>query len=339
MAHLLKRGTVWYVKYKSQGKWRRQSCQTTRKVEAELLRFEAEKIERGEREDFVLSSSVEFKEYAEFYLSQIKANNSESWIKIKRYILASNLIPFFGEDTPVHEITIGMIEKYKLKRFGEVSAKTVNNDLCVLRSFLNFCYTNGLIPRVPRIKMVKNFSGRMRFLSLNEVKSLLAALETCPYSMNAYILLMLYLGLRSSEATNLRWIDIDFTHRLVHVTARSDWKTKNLKSRSIPMVDRLVCFLSENKNRGGVYVIGEDQTRFVKRNFMRVAKMAHLPVSGEEKVTAHTLRHTFASHLAMSGVPLFTIGQFLGHTNAKTTEIYAHLAPEHSSTMLKSLSY
>jgi site-specific recombinase XerD len=49
--------------------------------------------------------------------------------------------------------------------------------------------------------------------------------------------------------------------------------------------------------------------------------------AGLQGVTPHVLRHTFASQLAMSGVSLYRISQWLGHADFKTTQVYAHLSP------------
>jgi site-specific recombinase XerD len=51
------------------------------------------------------------------------------------------------------------------------------------------------------------------------------------------------------------------------------------------------------------------------------------------------LRHTFASHLAMNGVDLYTVQKLLGHSSIKTTEIYAHLAPDYLRSAMEKLRY
>jgi site-specific recombinase XerD len=48
----------------------------------------------------------------------------------------------------------------------------------------------------------------------------------------------------------------------------------------------------------------------------------------KKSYVGHTLRHTFASHLVMEGIPIYTVSKLLGHTDVKTTERYAHLSPE-----------
>ena len=77
----------------------------------------------------------------------------------------------------------------------------------------------------------------------------------------------------------------------------------------------------------------------LKKRFIQLVKLAGLPNDGESKVTPHTLRHSFASHLVMKGTPLYTVAALLGHTDSKTTEIYAHLAPQHLQTEIGKLEY
>ena len=60
---------------------------------------------------------------------------------------------------------------------------------------------------------------------------------------------------------------------------------------------------------------------------------------GLDWASCHTLRFTFASHLAMAGVSLYTAKELLGHSSIKTTEIYAHLADSHKSEMISRLPY
>jgi len=61
--------------------------------------------------------------------------------------------------------------------------------------------------------------------------------------------------------------------------------------------------------------------------------------AGLKEVTIHTLRHTYASHLANKGIPLLTIRDLLGHTDIKTTTIYSHLGREHLQEAVKQIDY
>ncbi len=94
--------------------------------------------------------------------------------------------------------------------------------------------------------------------------------------------------------------------------------------------------LKKKKGTGYVFLDTDgkpfDSQRFIRR-LARVCKKA-----GLRKIGWHTLRHTFASHLAMKGVPLNVVQTLMGHTTIATTMRYAHLAPSTLRTAIEMLS-
>jgi integrase len=147
-------------------------------------------------------------------------------------------------------------------------------------------------------------------------------------------------GLRRSELLGLRWRDVDWEAQRLrvrnayvlgeHSTAgKSDHSTR----RSVPLADRLLAELDRWSQRtvfsdDDDLVFAHPQTGHaldgtkVSRRFKAACRAAAV-----RPVRFHDLRHTFATRLAASGQPLRTIQEFLGHADAKTTQIYAHYAP------------
>jgi integrase len=148
-------------------------------------------------------------------------------------------------------------------------------------------------------------------------------------------------GLRQSELIGLRWRDVDWSAQRIRVRnaytrkehsarGKSDLST----SRSVPMADRVVAALDGWSERSAYTAQNElvfahpqtgnplDRSKVTKR-FKQACADAQV-----KPVRFHDLRHTFATRMAASGVPLRKIQEWLGHADSKTTQIYTHYAPD-----------
>jgi integrase len=173
------------------------------------------------------------------------------------------------------------------------------------------------------VKLLKEPPGRLRYLEAEEIKRVL---DRCnddlrvPY-LGPIVMAALHTGMRLGEIVGLRWDDIDLRHRLITIT-----KTKNNERKTIPINDVLYEELSRlPRHVTSAYVFCHpDGARILRidRSFHSALKRA-----GIDQFRFHDLRHSFASHLAMRGVPLETIGVLLGHKDPKMTKRYAHLSP------------
>jgi integrase len=131
----------------------------------------------------------------------------------------------------------------------------------------------------------------------------------------------LHTGMRLGEILGLRWGDLDLRHRLISIT-----RTKNHERKTIPINEELYGELVQLPRRmtSPYLFCHPDGTRIP-----RITRAFHgaLRRAGIDDFRFHDLRHTFASHLAMRGVPLETIGALPGLKDPKMTKRYAHLAP------------
>lgn len=347
MAHLKNRNGVWYVQYKESGKWKRVSCKTKiKKIAQEYLKKFQRYEDKGQL-GILTKKPVTLGEFVPRHLEHADRTNSPRWAHDKRWTFNRYLLPYFGEDTPLKEITIAKIEAYRSRRKrDQVSNRTVNLECTILMRCLRQAVEWGELDRqyLPIIKRLKQSVGRLRFLSREEIPLLREAAFDHSPGMAAYVMLMLHAGLRSGEALALRWVDVDLDQRVLHIAPRADWKPKTSTARTVPLTSELADFLTvrraEVREDALLVVDDPDNTPYMlKRRLLGVIKAAGLPVTGENRVTAHTLRHTFASHLVTSGVPLYTVGMLLGHTNVSTTQIYAHLAPDHLAAAVKKIEY
>ena len=147
--------------------------------------------------------------------------------------------------------------------------------------------------------------------------------------MNIYIVFALgiYAGLRKIEIVNARWEWFDFDNKLIVIKEHDDFRLKDYESRTLPFHHKLTDILSPIKMKDGFLLSsgrksdGKYRYRYeFKKLFKKVVTVAKL-----EWVTPHVLRHTFGSQLAMAGVSIYKISQWMGHSHVETTKIYAHL--------------
>ena len=109
-----------------------------------------------------------------------------------------------------------------------------------------------------------------------------------------------------------------------------------LDPATLPSLDGLVGALRERRS-SRVFRDRQDKPippRTFERGIRRLIRLARIP-----DATIHSFRHTFASHLAMAGVPLPTIQQLLGHRDIQTVMIYAHLSPSHVQQSVTALPF
>lgn len=161
-----------------------------------------------------------------------------------------------------------------------------------------------------------------RILSVEEVRLLLHACEL--YSKTLFSVIY-DCGLRAFEACNLKWNDISFDRRQVHVK-----KGKGRKDRIVPISSKTlqVLFVYRKSFPSMNYVFktfGQDNP--VNNQFVRKRLKECLGLAGlDTTLTTHSLRHSYATHLLEAGEDIQTVQQRLGHKSVSTTMVYLHLA-------------
>lgn len=320
MARVFKRGKKWYIDYSYRGRRVIRSTKSRDKRMAELVLKDTElKIIKGEYLGVRDEQKILFRDYAEKYLAHSKANKTPKSHRRDITSITVNLLPVLG-DHYLHELKSEMIENYKAMRLTRVKPATVNRELGCLRHMLNKAIEWGYLTNSPMrgIKLLKEPPGRVRYLEADEVIRLLTA---CSDNLRSIVLCALHTGMRKGEILNLKWEDIDFHNRSITVV-----KSKNNRRRAMPM-SGILCRTLRKLHKKGEYVFtNRDGTRFadVKKGFCGALRRAKI-----KDFRFHDLRHTFASHLAMSGCNLRTIQELLGHADIKTTMRYAHLSRQH----------
>ncbi|EYF06041.1 tyrosine-type recombinase/integrase [Chondromyces apiculatus] len=266
----------------------------------------------------------------EFLETYAYTNNKPSEVETKEAILRLHLRPFFGE-LRLDVIGPQHIERFKAQQLrAELSPKTVNNQLTVLRKVLAVAKEWGQLVALPPLRLLNAPEPEFDFLTFDEAERLVQGAEP---EWRPMVLLALRSGLRQGELLALRWDDIDLESGLLKVrraAARGIVGTpKNHKSREIPLSDEALATLRDLPSRAHrELVFPADSGRLLTRNeckhpLRRACLRAEL-----RRIGWHVLRHTFASHLVMRGVALKAVQELLGHATIEMTMRYAHLSPD-----------
>lgn len=276
--------------------------------------------------------------FAPVYLAGARLVNARSSVMAKEDILARYLVPRLG-DLRLDQIDYAVIEDFKvglaetrnarLKReVQRIRPKTINNILTVLGHVLQVGRKRGLTVTVPEISRVKTPLPEWDFLTFEESEQLITHAEGTWRTM---ILVALRTGLRRGELLGLRWEDVDLGRgriRVVENYVRGQFKApKNGKPREVPLSAAAREALEAHRHTRAERVFYDAQGKPFTQGVMasqleRVCRRAGLRVIGW-----HVLRHSFASHLVMRGVPIRAVQDLMGHASIVITQRYAHLAP------------
>jgi len=197
-----------------------------------------------------------------------------------------------------------------------------NATLALVRSALTFFYSEVLKKKV-EIKTPKIPKKIPVVLTRDEVKSLIE--NTKNFKHKLIIELLYSTGLRLSECVNLKIDDLELDEKIAWVR-----KGKGSKDRivilSIKLVEDLKKYLSEKKGESEYLFTGWGNKKMSKRTIQKIIKNAAKRAGIKKKISPHTLRHTFATHLLESGVDIRKIQVLLGHSNLSTTQIYTKVS-------------
>lgn len=325
-----KRG-CWYIQWYDGGAKRQRSTGTADSVEAEakLAAFIAERYRPATNAGPCDPAHYPIADALTLYMEE-HAPETTAPERIAYAIEA--LVPFWGE-TMASAVSQETCRAYARKR-GK-SDGTIRKELGTLRAALNHAYRYGRITRVPHFFMPARPEGRERWLTRSEAAALLqqavrSRSDTRLY-LPLFIVLALYTGARKEAILSLQWRQVDLDNRLIDFNPKGRKQTGKRRPKQ-PISDRLMTFLRLARRRGDSfgYVVHRDGMRIKDIGDAKGGSFGRACIAaGLYDVSPHTLRHTCATWLAQSGVPLHKIAGWLGHSTAHVTERYAHHSPEH----------
>jgi len=334
MPNLFKRANgKYYIYYERAGKRKWKSTGQTRRPDAlrELAHFEEyfnEHIAKYSFEDF----TKEFLEYCSGTFSP------------KTQTIYRSALVRFGHvigDKPLAAIIAKDADRYRTLRAAQVAPVSVNVDLRTLKAAFYTAMRWEMIARNPfkGIGMMRVPDQMPIYFSKDDFDKFLSVIDDVWF--REVVIVGVLTGLRRGELLALKWGDVDFTHRMLHIHSSESIRTKGGKRRSVPMNDTVDRMLRRRREEAEVKVDVKEKVKvevekesvfnaehkadighIVTKKFKNYVLKARL----DARLHFHSLRHTFATWLVQGGVSIYEVQKLLGHSSITVTQVYSHLA-------------
>lgn len=225
------------------------------------------------------------------------------------------------------------------KREQGTTGRTRKNYIVTFRSFWRFLNVQNLCKFNPTIQLENiHIEKKERiYLTEEEIQRFLSVItHPIVYASCATIC---YSGLRISELCNLKLTDVSFSRQEIHVICG-----KGKKDRIVPLNSELsnilTTYISHDRNPDSEYLFSSKQSGRISQQYLnkmihKYAKLANV----DSHISAHCLRHSFATALVSKGAPITSIQKILGHNDLKTTNIYMHMDQSELSHSINLLSH
>jgi site-specific recombinase XerD len=276
----------------------------------------------GENKEYLLrNTEPRYRSILEEYITAMN-RESYSWNTVKEY--SRRFCTFMKAIEPLTPDSIGeaRVNRY-LAEMAEVgvSESLLNSTISAIKIYYDKV---AFIPdfKLERIKRPRKARALPVVLSMAEVDRMLRATENLKHICLLYTLYGH--GLRLGEVLNLRTVDIHWDRNQIFVH-----RGKGRKDRYVVMSaafkEMLRIYFHEYKPGYWLFEGQEAGTQYSERSVQQVVRQAAQKAGISKRVTPHTLRHCYATHLLDAGTQIPLIRELLGHADIKTTMIYAHI--------------
>ncbi|MEO1484598.1 MAG: site-specific tyrosine recombinase XerD [Bacteroidota bacterium] len=246
-------------------------------------------------------------------------------------------------ENPVN-ITSEIVQRFLYETAKDQNPRSQARLISGLKSFFGYLIFENLRDTDPLELVESPKIGRKLpdTLSLEEIDLLIAAIDLSKPEgeRNRAILETLYgCGLRVSELIHLKLSDLFFEEGFIRVIG------KGQKQRFVPIsdtnqkyiniyVDLIRSHLTIEKDSSDIVFLNRHGKKLTRAMIFTIIKNLTEKIGLKKKVSPHTFRHSFATHLLMNGADLRAIQQMLGHESITTTEVYVHVNREHLTQVL-----
>ena len=253
---------------------------------------------------------------------------ADTWLSETTYRKSRNgdmamirwLHPYLGGKV-LQDIDRALIDRIKAARLNEASASTANRYLGLIRTILRCARDEWeMVENIPKIKLFRESSGRVRSLTFDEFRRLY---EELPEHLAEMALFSVATGLRQSNVKFLRWSSVSLENRHAWVEGNEH---KNGAAHGVPLNDTAVAVLRRMRGKHSEFVFvyhGQPVIQVSTKAWREALKRA-----GVEDFRWHDLRHTWATWQRQSGTPTWELQRLGGWKTQAMVERYAHLAPD-----------
>ena len=261
------------------------------------------------------------------------------WLDLKYYIefisIDSRLKSFKNITTRTIRDYISFISKFTFSTNKNISASSINRKLSSLKSFHKYLFINKLSTVDPS-KIVQSLTIKKKLpdvLSVEEINLLLDTIDLHKSNgiRDKSIISLLYsCGLRVSEMINLNLNHLYLEDDILRIIGKGN------KERFVPIgnkaKDDLLNYInnirpkfSRRKETKGILFLSNRAQSLSRKTVWNIIKIHTRETGLQKKISPHTFRHSFATHLLEGGADLRIVQELLGHSNISTTQIYTHI--------------
>ena len=278
---------------------------------------------------------------------KVAFRNFENYLRLEKSLSENSIAAYLDDVQKLENYTIdsgrdltpASVTYSDLKDFlgwfgsGNRNSRTQARVLSGIRAFFKFLLIDGEISENPSSLIESPRIGLKlpEVLTVGEIDSIVEAIDLSLAGghRNKAIIETLYgCGLRVSELVNLRLTDIHYGEGFVTVTGKGD------KQRLVPISGRALKEIDLYRiDRNRLPVIYDENIVFLNRRGRKLTRAMIFTIIKElagkagilKKISPHTFRHSFATHMVAAGADLRAVQEMLGHESILTTEIYTHI--------------
>lgn len=275
------------------------------------------------------------------YLKYLKVQRNYSNYTIENY--NEDLI-FFKSYLEKENLDYTKIEYKDIRTFfnfldeNKYSKNTISRKISAIRSFYKYLARNNYISYNPfsLVSSPKKDQKLPKFLYYNELEVLFNVpdLNTPLGIRNRLILELLYAtGMRVGELENIKIEDINFNEETIKILGKGNkericYFTDCAKKYLKLYIEKSRPILLNNKKNIEYLLLNHNGTKLTSRGIRLIINDIIDKSSLDTKISPHTLRHTFATHLLNEGCDILSVQELLGHESLKATQIYTHITNE-----------